>query len=172
MQVGGVLTESRAVSPVIGVILMVSITVVLAAVLGTLALGLGGTTESVPQARFEFQILEKSSSPDELRVTHAGGDAVPNTELYLTMDEVQIQDESGPATGPFERMSWYQAQSIGPGPAVSSGDPVSAGDSVLVEPPDAPASNEELEDKTLRVVWQSADSDRTATLRVWRGPVA
>jgi hypothetical protein len=69
-------------------------------------------------------------------------------------------------------MSWYQAQSIGPGPAVSSGDPVSAGDSVLVEPPDAPASNEELEDKTLRVVWQSADSDRTATLRVWRGPVA
>lgn len=35
-------TDERAVSPVIGVILMVAITVILAAVIGTFVLGLGG----------------------------------------------------------------------------------------------------------------------------------
>ena len=37
--------DSRAVSPVIGVILMVAITVILAAVIGTFVLGLGDSVE-------------------------------------------------------------------------------------------------------------------------------
>ncbi|ELK56003.1 hypothetical protein D320_01493, partial [Haloferax sp. BAB-2207] len=41
MQIKTMFTESRAVSPVIGVILMVAITVILAAVIGTFVLGLG-----------------------------------------------------------------------------------------------------------------------------------
>ena len=42
--------EDRAVSPVIGVILMVAITVILAAVIGTFVLGLGDNIESEVQA--------------------------------------------------------------------------------------------------------------------------
>jgi flagellin-like protein len=42
--------EDRAVSPVIGVILMVAITVILAAVIGTFVLGLGEEVESNPSA--------------------------------------------------------------------------------------------------------------------------
>lgn len=46
---------SRAVSPVIGVILMVAITVILAAVIGTFVLGLGDqVSESAPQANLQF----------------------------------------------------------------------------------------------------------------------
>lgn len=43
-------TDDRAVSPVIGVILMVAITVILAAVIGTFVLGLGGNLQQNAQA--------------------------------------------------------------------------------------------------------------------------
>lgn len=42
--------DDRAVSPVIGVILMVAITVILAAVIGTFVLGLGENVETNPSA--------------------------------------------------------------------------------------------------------------------------
>ena len=48
-------TEDRAVSPVIGVILMVAITVILAAVIGTFVLGLGGNVSQNPQAGVSFE---------------------------------------------------------------------------------------------------------------------
>jgi len=54
MQLKELLTEKRAVSPVIGVILMVAITVILAAVIGTFVLGLGDQVESSPQAGVSF----------------------------------------------------------------------------------------------------------------------
>ena len=48
--------SDRAVSPVIGVVLMVAITVILAAVLGTFALGLGDTRDPAPQASFSTMV--------------------------------------------------------------------------------------------------------------------
>jgi len=46
--------DNRAVSPVIGVILMVAITVILAAVIGGFVLGLGGDLQSAPQAQISI----------------------------------------------------------------------------------------------------------------------
>ncbi len=47
--------DDDAVSPVIGVILMVAITVILAAVIGTFVLGLGDQVgDTAPQASFSF----------------------------------------------------------------------------------------------------------------------
>lgn len=47
-------TNDRGVSPVIGVILMVAITVILAAVIGTFVLNLTGNMEQNPQASVTF----------------------------------------------------------------------------------------------------------------------
>ena len=59
MQIKELLTgDERAVSPVIGVILMVAITVILAAVIGTFVLGLGDrVSQSAPQASFSLMML-------------------------------------------------------------------------------------------------------------------
>ncbi|MFP4188678.1 MAG: type IV pilin, partial [Halobacteriales archaeon] len=46
--------DDSAVSPVIGVILMVAITVILAAVIGTFVLGLGENVEETAQAGVNF----------------------------------------------------------------------------------------------------------------------
>ena len=74
------LADEQAVTPVIGIILMVAVTVVLAAVVGTFVLGVGGQTVAAeaPQASFSFAYDEASS---ELTVTHEGGSAIDASEL-------------------------------------------------------------------------------------------
>ncbi|MEF8819384.1 MAG: type IV pilin N-terminal domain-containing protein [Haloferacaceae archaeon] len=153
----GLLTDDRAVSPVIGVILMVAITVILAAVVGTFVLGLGANQRETPQATFEFEVVFEGSTgnPDEMRITHVTGDTVPNDDLYVTAS-VGVQADSG-SPGPADRLSFA---ALGDG-----GDDVSAGDSVLVEPPN---SDPELDDDTVRVVYED-DTGGSATLATWEG---
>ena len=69
-------TEDRAVSPVIGVILMVAITVILAAVIGAVVLGLGGETQETPQVSLSFD-----QDDDTVTVAHRGGDSVDEEDI-------------------------------------------------------------------------------------------
>ncbi|MFC7019035.1 MULTISPECIES: type IV pilin N-terminal domain-containing protein [Haloarcula] len=70
--------EENAVSPVIGVVLMVAITVILAAVIGSFVLGLGSSTSATPQASFEFDY-----DSGDVTVTHDGGDTIPEDDLTV-----------------------------------------------------------------------------------------
>ncbi|WP_049894148.1 type IV pilin [Halogranum rubrum] len=58
--------EDRAVSPVIGVILMVAITVILAAVIGTFVLGLGSNVSQNAQAGVTFS---QDSATNDVTIT-------------------------------------------------------------------------------------------------------
>jgi len=77
--------DDRAVSPVIGIILMVAITVILAAVIGTFVLGLGDsvTGETAPQASWD---TADGPNGDEVVVAHNGGDSVEASNLEITVD--------------------------------------------------------------------------------------
>jgi len=79
-----VLDDDRGVSPVIGVILMVAITVILAAVIGTFVLGLGDSLEQAPQAQLD---AEWDSTNSELVISHNGGDSIPDGELEFSFDD-------------------------------------------------------------------------------------
>jgi len=93
MQLKELLTEDRAVSPVIGVILMVAITVILAAVIGTFVLGLGDqVSESAPQASFSFDFNSSSG----VNVTHEGGETLESSNIGVSGDD----DTSGTAAAP------------------------------------------------------------------------
>lgn len=61
--------DNRAVSPVIGVILMVAITVILAAVIGTFVLGLGDSVSQNAQAGVTIDQSCDSSQDDPCTVT-------------------------------------------------------------------------------------------------------
>jgi len=77
--------EDRAVSPVIGVILMVAITVILAAVIGTFVLGLGDQLgETAPQA--SFTVEEVNSSNGNITFVKTGGQTVAAGDLSLSID--------------------------------------------------------------------------------------
>ena len=70
----------RGVSPVIGVILMVAITVILAAVIGAFVLGLGDqVSNNAPQASFSYDFNQT-----DVTVTHTGGDSIQNASVYVT----------------------------------------------------------------------------------------
>ncbi|XGI82879.1 type IV pilin [Halorutilales archaeon Cl-col2-1] len=74
-----------AVSPVIGVILMVAITVILAAVIGTFVLGLGGQVQQNAQAGFTFD--QSGSSPPTVTVTLSSKQRLDSWSATCSGDE-------------------------------------------------------------------------------------
>ncbi|WP_135364447.1 type IV pilin [Halosimplex halophilum] len=86
MDINGLRSDDDAVSPVIGVVLMVAITVVLAAVIASLVLGYGNQTgPQTPTTSFED---EYTPAPDHAgsgyaTIAHAGGDSVAFDTLYV-----------------------------------------------------------------------------------------
>jgi flagellin-like protein len=92
--------RERGVSPVIGVILMVAITVILAAVIGTFVLGLGDNVNSAPQASFTCDgdaLLHNGGDSIEADQLHDGslGDGVSGTNTLTAGDEIE-SDFGGP----------------------------------------------------------------------------
>jgi flagellin-like protein len=76
--------DDRGVSPVIGVILMVAITVILAAVIATFVLGLGEQVSSTaPQVTVDWDQTDSDGTADTYNVTatHNGGATVENSSL-------------------------------------------------------------------------------------------
>jgi len=73
-------TEDDAVSPVIGVILMVAITVILAAVIASFVLGLGDQSDPAPTVDWDF---EYDGTAGELEITHSDGDELDANNVFV-----------------------------------------------------------------------------------------
>jgi flagellin-like protein len=69
--------DDRAVSPVIGVVLMVAVVVILAAVIGAFVLGLGGDQAATPQASFSY---------NDGTLIMSGGDTLDGANVYTVVD--------------------------------------------------------------------------------------
>jgi flagellin-like protein len=106
--------DERAVSPVIGVILMVAITVILAAVIGAFVLEIGDQQETAPNTSFdsdERRILmtmnpgsdsgDYKANRTQIEVTHAGGDVLEITQVRMKIKGNQsVWGIEGPAKNP------------------------------------------------------------------------
>ena len=70
--------RESAVSPVVGVMLMLVVTIIIAATVSAFAGGLVGTTDKAPQAAFDVKILVKYGqySDNFMTITHLGGDPI------------------------------------------------------------------------------------------------
>ncbi|RAW46900.1 hypothetical protein DQW50_00460 [Halorubrum sp. 48-1-W] len=89
-------SDDRAVSPVIGVILMVAITVILAAVIGTFVLGLG---DSLGDSQPSAQLSVDASTSGEVVLEHNGGDQIDLSEFTIVAGDnseviSNIEDDS------------------------------------------------------------------------------
>ena len=81
-------SETRAVSPVIGVILMVAITVILAAVIGTFVLGLGdslGDNQPTAQLSVDFD----TDGENNVTIEHNGGDRIDSGTLTVIVSDAE-----------------------------------------------------------------------------------
>lgn len=75
--------KDDAVSPVIGVMLMLSITIIIAAVLMAFAGGMADTKPSTPSVDLSAEFV-KSGEGIVLRLSHNGGDALNPKDIKLT----------------------------------------------------------------------------------------
>jgi len=171
-------SDDDAVSPVIGVILMVAITVILAAVIGTFVLGLGDQVQSTsPQASFTFDYEENAEDVDTsngvesdvVTITHDGGDAVEDSRLTGAVDGAINKETTNDAT--------WDPNSDSDDMFGDAGDDVSAGSQYEIDGSEKQWSNGtdfdvDLSEATVRVTWQSSDGENTATLGKWEGPDA
>jgi flagellin-like protein len=85
MKIGKLNKNEEGVSPVIGVILMVAITVILAAVIAAFVFGMG-PPDSAPQVQFvvkDNSDAMSSSQTGVLDVQHKGGDPIVSSELKI-----------------------------------------------------------------------------------------
>ncbi|ACV11809.1 Protein of unknown function DUF1628 [Halorhabdus utahensis DSM 12940] len=79
---GFLLDEDRGVSPVIGVILMVAITVILAAVIATFVMNMGPTETTMPNAQWNFD----EDSSGNVVIEHNGGGEVDPSNIQIKHD--------------------------------------------------------------------------------------
>jgi flagellin-like protein len=148
MNIKNLISDEDAVSPVIGVILMVAITVILAAVIGTFVLGLGGSTASAPQAQFTFQNDTSPSAtvPGACSITSASGSGVGF--LNATHD--------GGDSIPASTLSWSAGGGSHEVTACFPDDAdVTAGDSF---------GTQAVGGQTARIIWNAPNSDTTNTI--------
>ncbi|SDJ65124.1 type IV pilin [Natronorubrum texcoconense] len=82
--------DERAVSPVIGVILMVAITVILAAVIAAFVLDMGDMGDSAPNANFNY---DTDSDGYIVAVEHTSGDSVDYNTLTVIVDGTSYESE-------------------------------------------------------------------------------
>jgi flagellin-like protein len=147
-------TDDDAVSPVIGVILMVAITVILAAVIASFVLGLGETAnQTTPQASWGFDYDSSTTNDDfgsdtlgadgTLTITHEGGDSIPANQLTLN---------DGGEDGPTSDFT-----------AAGISSDVTAGTTLEVTIDS---------DDTITVIWTGENEETSTTLSTYEGPDA
>jgi flagellin-like protein len=175
--------DDSAVSPIIGIILMLSITIILAAVAGVFVTNVD-TAEKRPQLRFAFEFEDNGDSEvDRLRVIHEGGppvgacedegppgepggvDCVDHGELYIVPTQ-GIEDDTGAngaecAAGEQCPFGFDDNAARIPGERMTAGEDFTL---VAVDPED------NLETATVRIVWIDAESGQSATVATWEGP--
>jgi len=151
--------DDRAVSPVIGVILMVAITVILAAVIGTFVLGLGDQVQNTtPTASFGFDTSNVGNdvgNDDQVTITHESGDTIDTNSLKVTIGGTTYY-EGGSETSNVDGTDVVTPTNSW------GGDSISAGSTLTVaENGNADEWSGETE---VRVIFNNPDSDSSATL--------
>ena len=92
--------KEDAVSPVIGIMLMLVVTIIIAAVITGFATDLSADTAKTPMALFEVQDVEMVKEGEHVYLNsfglkHKGGDAVPLKYLHLTVEQLGGAGQNG-----------------------------------------------------------------------------
>jgi len=145
MKLKQLFADDDAVSPVIGVILMVAITVILAAVIASFVLGLGDQNNPAPTTSFDF---DYDGDNTLLTIAHQDGDELEQSNVFIRGDKLDTVGKVGTTTFSSNPTGsdWKAGESLD----------VGTSDNAWIA----------------RVVWEDPDSDQTSTLDTAKGPDA
>ena len=147
--------DDSAVSPVIGVILMVAITVILAAVIASFVLGLGDQGEPAPNPT-----VDSSVDGQELTVDFTGGD-----DFDASVATVQGQVDGGDVEFTLDASS-ANLDEVSAGDTVTfdvSSDEVQINGNTVSNANDgsawSPSGSSSIDNWELEIVWNPSDQD-------------
>ena len=138
VNLSGLVTDDDAVSSVLGVVLMVAVTIVLAAAIGVFVLGIGtGLTDTTPQTRFTMAAeTGGTAGSDWVNVSVDGGSEFEAANTYVTIGGSKAWDgETGAASGyRVGAETWDGTVSAGASLAIeeNGSDTIDPGDEVQV----------------------------------------
>jgi flagellin-like protein len=151
MRVKDLLTDDDAVSPVIGVILMVAITVILAAVIAAFVLGLGDTNATAPNTSFNYDYQPEGTPQVIVRIE--GGDSFDSDQVSF----VGTVDQEG--------KTWTNVD-----PSLSGSSEVTSGASVALDVDISGTSISNPDNYLLEIKWISESGDTSAIIGSNTGP--
>jgi flagellin-like protein len=151
MKLKALFEDDGAVSPVIGVILMVAITVILAAVIGTFVLGLGDrVSEASPNSQFTFEYSQDGDT-NLVNITHDGGEGVESSQINVSIAGTNAWGSEDSAVNDFsihDDTEWEGK--------LTAGSKISLDDS---------DNNRTISDgDVVKVIWHASGSDKTAVI--------
>lgn len=166
IQCWGLKTDERAVSPVIGVVLMIAIAFAIATVVGTVVLGAGsGISEDTPDIDIGFNYDE---SQNQVEVFHSGGEDITADNIFQ-IEIVFVDSEGDPMeltpTNIGGQDPYIPDDASNPTEFDETTDPVVSGQliSVVDNVEESVTGADEI-----RVVWVSKSGSRSATLGAFR----
>jgi flagellin-like protein len=153
------LQDEGAVSPVIGVILMVAVTVVLGAVIGAFVFGIGDKLgEPAPNAQINF---DYDADGDSLDIVHDGGDSItPDNTGSLAVSGSDIAISGSDLTW---APSGSTASNNDNGYVLDSGVSLTSGDDIVT------VASVDSGD-TVDLQWVSNGGDQSTTLGEFEAP--
>jgi len=152
MQLNSFLTDDDAVSPVIGVLLMIAITAILAAVVASFALSFADSGGSgAPQVSFSS---EYNDGENTVTVTVQSGDTFDAARVGFSGDTSPQPSSDIPGKGP----DWADSSEFNAASTVSAGDSVTVGVT-------GPAYE-------IDIVFEADDGGESSIIRTLEGPDA
>ena len=142
MSFRGMLADEDALSPVIGVVLMVALTVVLSASVGVFVLDIGSqVTQQTPNAVVDYDFEVDGNGTETVTLTQAGGNPVQAQHVTVYVDG-EVAWEAGSNSSDFNIVGTDEWA-----------DGLEGGDGLTIE---TDASNVAVGD-TIRIVWQKGE---------------
>ena len=142
MRLTTLVCDDDAVSPVLGVILMVAVAVILAAILAAFAFGFGDTGDQSPNPTFS---TDYNSTSQNLTVEMTGGESFTAGRVTVTGTNIASSDRD---------KAWDELENPYSSPGPSSR--VTAGDKAIVAVTNA--------DWQIELVWEAESGDSSARL--------
>lgn len=156
-------TNDRAMTPVIGIVLLIAITVLLAGTAGAFFFGFADdTTElSQPQTTIQFEDTISGGS-DTVTVKHLNGESVEADNLYVRIDGARCSGGDNP-NGRYnvDDDFGFPAEKMSAGMTVQVGKELGPGGTTICS-----GSDLDLTDATVTVTWDSGES-KTRTYASW-----
>jgi flagellin-like protein len=167
----------RGASSVVGILLLVGVTVVVAGVLSVLALGIGeSVTEPAPEAEFEVETCSdcpsfaladdpsRSGTTNFLNVTFTHGETLDAENVAVSLDGEILFDPSETGKAAYNQPANFDG--AGTNDLRWSSDRITAGERLVLEDDADAGAGEPVfrNGQVVRVVWTHPDSGETYVL--------